>query len=74
LPGDEMIRKEFKIKDMECNMCVMRLEGIEDDLPGIRNITGSYQKQNLIIEYDEKLTSEEKIIEMIQKKGYSLQS
>ena len=65
-----MIRKEIKIKDMECNMCVMHLEAIEDDLPGISKIVGSYQKQNLVVEFDENQTNEEMILEQIRKKGY----
>jgi len=67
-----IIHKEFFIADMECSMCVMRLEGIEDDLPGIKKITGSYHKQNLIVDYDDQLTDENQIINLIQKKGYTL--
>jgi hypothetical protein len=31
----------------------MTLEGIEDDLPGIRQILASYQKMQMTVEYDE---------------------
>jgi len=68
-----MVKKIFTIKDMHCSSCVMRIEGIEDVLPGIQRISASYQKQTLIVEYDESLVEEEQIIASVQKLGYHVE-
>ena len=68
-----MIKKVFTIKDMHCSSCVMRIEGIEDDLPGIRRISASYQKQQMKVEYDENITNEGQIISAIEKLGYHVE-
>jgi len=65
-----MIRKIITIRDMHCSSCVMRIEGIEDDLLGINKISASYQKQQLVVDFDENLLTEEKIIASIEKLGY----
>ncbi len=68
-----MVKKVFKIPDMHCANCVMRLEGIEDDLQGILEIRGSYHRQTLEVSYDETLLSEEEIREAIAGLGYTAQ-
>ena len=68
-----MIKKLFSVKDMHCSGCAMRIEGIEDDLPGISKISASYHKQQLMIEYDESQVSEPQIFSAIHKLGYHLE-
>ena len=48
-----MTKQVIHVTDMHCTACVMRLEGLEDDLPGVKRIRASYQKQQMEIEYDE---------------------
>jgi copper chaperone CopZ len=48
----------------------MKLESIEDDLPGIREINASYHKQQMIVEFDDGQVSEGQILAAIRKKGY----
>jgi copper chaperone CopZ len=67
-----MIKKTIQITDMHCSSCPMRLEGIEDILPGIRNIRASYQKQNMEVEFDENLVTEQQILDAIKKLGYTV--
>lgn len=50
----------------------MRLEGLEDTLPGIRSIKASYQKQTLEIEFDEQLLPEAHILAAIKDLGYTV--
>jgi hypothetical protein len=50
----------------------MRLEGLEDELPGIRQIYASYHQQTLSIEFDERLVSEIEIIQTAKSMGYQL--
>jgi copper chaperone CopZ len=66
-----MATKTFKIADMHCTSCAMRLEGIEDDLPGIKKISASYVKATLQVEFDERKVSEEQILEAVRGKGYT---
>lgn len=55
---------------MHCSACVMRLEGLEDELPGIRKVSASYRKQQMEVEYDEAQISPEQIIAAAHEHGY----
>lgn len=66
-----MLKKTFQIPDMYCSNCVMHLEALEDEIPGILTIQGSYQKQRLVVEYDETITDEAQICAAIVKLGYT---
>lgn len=65
-----MIKKLYSVPDMHCANCSMRLESIEDDLPGIREVNASYHKQQMTVEFDETQVSEEQILSAVKKKGY----
>lgn len=65
-----MIKKTFSVPDMHCTNCSMKLESIEDELAGIREINASYHKQQMTVEFDETLVSEDQIIAAAKKKGY----
>jgi len=66
-----MIKKIFRVADMHCTNCAMKIEEIEDDLPGIRRITASYKKLQMTVEYDETEVSEAQILEAVKNKGYT---
>lgn len=65
-----MQKKTYTITNMECPNCAMILESIEDKLPGICEISASYKKGQVMVEFDETLVSEFEILDAIQKKGY----
>lgn len=65
------MKKTFRVPDMHCPNCAMTLEGIEDDLPGIRQISASYQKMQMTVEYNESQVSEAQILEAVKSKGYT---
>ena len=65
-----MIRKTFKVPDMSCTNCAMKLESLEDTLDGVREINASYHKLQMTIEYDENKLTDEQIIAAVKKKGY----
>lgn len=65
-----MIKKTFKIPDMTCSNCAMKLESLEDTLEGVKEINASYHKLQMVIEYDEAKLSDEQIIAAVKKKGY----
>jgi len=66
-----MTKKTFSIPDMTCSNCAMKLESLEDELDGIREINASYHKQQMTVEFDEGKISVEQIIAAAKKKGYT---
>jgi copper chaperone CopZ len=62
--------KTFRVPDMMCSNCVMHLEGLEDELPGIKRINASYKKQTMQVEFDETKLSIEQIIKAAIAIGY----
>jgi copper chaperone CopZ len=67
-----MVKQVFRVTDMHCTNCVMRLEGLEDDLPGVRRVQASYKKQQMEVEYDETAISAAQIVAAIQRLGYTV--
>ena len=67
-----MIKQVFRVTDMHCSNCVMRIEGLEDDLPGVQRVQASYKKQQVEVEYDESTVSAAQIIAAIQRLGYTV--
>jgi copper chaperone CopZ len=65
-----VIKKTFSVPDMHCSNCSIRLESLEDELAGIKEINASYHRQQMIVEFDETVISEEQIIVAAKKKGY----
>jgi copper chaperone CopZ len=69
--GVSMIKKTFKIPDMSCTNCAMKIESLEDDLDGVKEINASYHKLEMVIEFDEKKLTDDEIIAAVKKKGYT---
>ena len=67
-----MIRKIYTIAGMTCPNCAMRLEGLEDDLPGVRQVTASYRNGTVEIEFDENHVDESELRLAISHLGYQV--
>lgn len=67
------MKKTYIVPDMHCANCVMRLESLEDELPGIYRIEASYHKQQMLVEFDETQVGEEQILAAARQKGYTPQ-
>jgi copper chaperone CopZ len=65
-----MVKKTFRVEGMHCSNCPMEVEAIEDDLPGIKQVSASYQKGNMVVEFDESIVSEGQIVAAVAKRGY----
>jgi copper chaperone CopZ len=65
-----MVKKIFHVSDMHCPNCAMRVESIEDDLPGIKQVSASYQKGQMVVEFDESKVDDAAIIAAVKKAGY----
>ena len=66
-----MAKISLNVYDMHCSNCAMHIESLEDELPGIQSITASYQRSQVVVEYDEIKISPESIIQAIKKVGYT---
>ncbi len=66
-----MKKQTFSVPDMSCTNCAMKLESLEDDLDGVREINASYHKLQMTVEFDESKLTVEQIIAAVKKKGYS---
>jgi copper chaperone CopZ len=64
--------KVFTIPDMMCNNCVMHLEAMEDELPGVKEARAALSKHSLSVEYDEQIISPQEIAEWVNGQGYSI--
>ena len=67
-----MGKQIFTVTGMHCAACVMRLEGLEDELPGVRSLKVSLHKQRAEIDYDERKVSEEDLRSAFKREGYGL--
>ena len=67
-----MVKQVFRVTDMHCSNCVMRIEGLEDDLLGVQRVRASYKKQQVEVEFDEAKVSDAQIIAAIQQMGYTV--
>ena len=65
-----MVKKTYRVEGMHCSNCAMNIEGIEDDLPGIKQVSASYQKGQMVVEFDEAKVSEAQILAALEKRGY----
>jgi copper chaperone CopZ len=64
------VKRTYCVEGMHCSNCAMNIEGIEDDLPGIKQVSASYQKGQMVVEFDEAKVSEAQIIAAAEKRGY----
>jgi len=67
-------RINITVEGMECPNCVMKLEGIEDRLPGIVRAEASYHKGKMTVEFDETRVNEEQIRADILRQGFEVRA
>lgn len=65
------MKQTFQVSDMHCSNCAMKIEGIEDELPGVKRVSASYVRGQMIVEYDERQVTAEAIIAAVKKYGYT---
>lgn len=65
-----MIKRTFKVADMTCTNCAMKLESLEDALVGVKEINASYHRLEMVVEFDETKLTNDQIIAAVKKKGY----
>jgi copper chaperone CopZ len=68
-----MIKKTYRVSDMHCANCAMHIEGLEDDLPGVKTVAASYKKGQMTVAFDEKIVTEAQILAAVARLGYTAQ-
>lgn len=66
-----MMKKTFLVEGMHCPNCAMVLDGIEDDLPGVKRVATSFHKGLMTVEYDDAIVTEVEILGKIVQLGYT---
>ena len=66
-----MMKQTFKVEDMSCSNCAMKLESLEDSLDGVKEVNASYHKLTMTVEYDETKLTTEQIVDAVKRKGYT---
>jgi copper chaperone CopZ len=63
---------KFKINGMHCTSCAMNIDGELEDADGVVEAKTSYARQETEVKYDDEKIVLERIKELIQKTGYSV--
>lgn len=66
-----MVKQQFEIQGMHCVGCAMTIDGVIEDLPGVKSASTNYKRQVAVVEYDERQVSETDILRVIHEAGYS---
>jgi len=66
-----MVKKIFLVSGMHCNSCAQLVEMDLEELPGIKNAKVDFASSKAVVEFDESKLGAQKIIEAINKAGYS---
>jgi copper chaperone CopZ len=61
----------FKITDMHCTSCAISIDGDLEDTGKVKSVKTSYAKGQIEVEFDSAKISEEEIIGIIKKTGYT---
>jgi uncharacterized protein len=67
-----IIKKEFNVTGMSCASCSMKIEDALKDEKGIKSIYASYADATVVVEYEKKSMTIEKIAKIIEEAGYKL--
>lgn len=66
-----MVKKRFQVIGMHCVGCAMSIDGVLEDLPGVKSAATNYARQFVEVNYDENQVTEKLIISAIQTEGYT---
>lgn len=64
------MKERFRVPDMVCPDCIMHLESLEDDLPGVTRIKASYRRLTMEVEFDETQVTVRQIMAAANAIGY----
>lgn len=65
------MKKTFNVTDMHCTNCALKIDSLEDELPGIESVNASYVRGQVVVEFDPNRLTPEEIVAAIKRKGYT---
>jgi copper chaperone CopZ len=68
---DGLTKQQFKIQGMHCVGCAITIDGVVEDLQGVKSATTHYARQILKVEYDAQKINEQAILAAISEAGYA---
>ena len=66
-----MATQHFELQNLKCSSCVMRIEGLEEDAPGIHRVNADFKSSRMQVEFDESKQSVEGIAQLVSEMGYT---
>ncbi len=67
-----MVKESYGIKNMMCAMCVAHVRKAIEQTEGVKEVNVNLASNSALIEYDERLTTPEKIREAVVAAGYDM--
>ena len=67
-----MRKEKFDIQGMTCSSCSSHVENAVKKLNGIKNVSVNLLSNNMLVEYDEKIISDNTIISAVLNSGYGI--
>jgi copper chaperone CopZ len=67
-----MVKHTLQVSDMHCSNCAMKIEGLEDELLGVKSVSASYARGRVVVEFDETQITLTEIVEGVKRKGYTV--
>lgn len=65
-------KKTFKISGMHCASCVLTIEKVLKNLPGVKNAEVNFASESALIEFDNNVVSEKDLADAVESIGYNL--
>ncbi|MDD4251278.1 MAG: cation transporter [Candidatus ainarchaeum sp.] len=62
----------LNVKSMTCRSCEKKIKTSLEEIKGVKKVTASFVKQEVLINFDSKKTSEKELILIMKKAGYPL--
>ena len=66
------MKDNFQLGGVSCQVCVNKIEKKLNKTAGVTNAVVNFSNEKLSVEYDEKVISQEDIIKIVEKLGYSI--
>jgi len=66
-----IVSKNFKISGMHCTSCAFNIDGELEDMDGVKESNTNYAKAQTEVKYEQEKITEEEIIKVIKKVGYT---
>ena len=61
----------LKIEGMHCVSCAFDIDGVLEETEGVKKAQTNYAKAEVVIEFDNGMLSEKRLITIIQNSGYT---